>query len=147
MIRFHTDYERYEGWPKFSIYIRFFSGTSYFSGLGSPFGDIRFTDSKSSIAFTYIADFNTNIDFCFIFLCLNFNIIITLLFVLIMLVACHLQKLSFVVVYLLEDEYELSLGMLIRLKRIYNFCLLHALFMTLLHVLLELSYLFQHIWD
>jgi hypothetical protein len=28
---------------------------------------------------------------------------------------------SFVITYLLEDEQELSLGMLIRLKRIYNF--------------------------
>jgi hypothetical protein len=28
---------------------------------------------------------------------------------------------SFVITYLLEDEEELSLGMLIRLKRIYNF--------------------------
>jgi hypothetical protein len=35
--------------------------------------------------------------------------------------ACHLKKYSFVITYLLEDEQELSLGMLIRLKRIYNF--------------------------
>ena len=31
------------------------------------------------------------------------------------------QKLMFVITYLLEDEQELSLGMLIRCKRIYNF--------------------------
>jgi len=31
------------------------------------------------------------------------------------------QKLYCFIVYLLEDEQELSLGMLIRLKRIYNF--------------------------
>jgi hypothetical protein len=35
--------------------------------------------------------------------------------------ACHLKNYSFVITYLLEDEQELSLGMLIRLKRIYNF--------------------------
>jgi hypothetical protein len=33
----------------------------------------------------------------------------------------HLKNYSFVITYLLEDEQELSLGMLIRLKRIYNF--------------------------
>jgi hypothetical protein len=35
--------------------------------------------------------------------------------------ACHLKNYSFVITYLLEDEQELSLGILIRLKRIYNF--------------------------
>jgi hypothetical protein len=35
--------------------------------------------------------------------------------------ACHLKNYSFIITYLLEDEQELSLGMLIRLKRIYNF--------------------------
>jgi hypothetical protein len=35
--------------------------------------------------------------------------------------ACHLKNYSFVITYLLEDEQELSLGMLIRLKPIYNF--------------------------
>ena len=34
--------------------------------------------------------------------------------------ACHLKN-YFVITYLTEDEQELSLGMLIRLKRIYNF--------------------------
>src|SRR3954467_795420 len=51
-----------------------------------------------------------------------------------------------VIIYLLEDEHELSLGTLIRPKRIYNFCLLHACFVRLFHVLLELSYTFEHIW-
>ena len=37
-------------------------------------------------------------------------------------------KIMLVIIYLLEDEQELSLGMLIRPKRIYNFCLLHACF-------------------
>jgi hypothetical protein len=35
--------------------------------------------------------------------------------------ACHVRNYSFVITYLLEDEHELSLGCLIRLKRIYNF--------------------------
>jgi hypothetical protein len=35
--------------------------------------------------------------------------------------ACHLKNYSSVITYLLEDEQELSLGMLIRVKRIYNF--------------------------
>jgi hypothetical protein len=35
--------------------------------------------------------------------------------------ACDLKNYSFVITYLLEDEQELSLGMLICLKRIYNF--------------------------
>jgi hypothetical protein len=35
--------------------------------------------------------------------------------------ACHLKNYSFVTTYLLEDEQELSLGMLLRLKCIYNF--------------------------
>jgi hypothetical protein len=35
--------------------------------------------------------------------------------------ACQLKNYYFVITYLLEDEQELSLGMLIRYKRIYNF--------------------------
>ena len=53
-------------------------------------------------------------------------------------------KITFVFVYLLEDEQELSLGMLIRLKYIYNFCQFHALLLTLLHVLPTLTYILQH---
>src|SRR3954466_8443722 len=34
---------------------------------------------------------------------------------------CHIKNYCFVISYLLEDEQELILGMLIRLKRIYNF--------------------------
>src|SRR3954453_20303272 len=48
--------------------------------------------------------------------------------------------------YLLEDEQELSLGMLIRPKRIYNFCLLHACFVSYCYDLNTLSYTFDHIW-
>src|SRR3954465_4426049 len=51
-----------------------------------------------------------------------------------------------VIIYLLEDEQELSLGMLIRPKCIYNFCLLHACFVWLCHVLVELYYTFEPIW-
>ena len=43
------------------------------------------------------------------------------------------QKLRFII-YLLEDEQELSLGMLICLQRIYNFWLLHAILFTVLNV-------------
>ena len=55
-------------------------------------------------------------------------------------------EIMLVTIYLLEDEQELSLGMLIRPKHIYIFCLLHACFVLLCHVLLELSYNFEHIW-
>ena len=51
-----------------------------------------------------------------------------------------------VIIYLLEDEQELSLGMLIRPKRIYNFCLLHACFGWYCYEFDTLSYLFTHIW-
>src|SRR4051812_48001100 len=34
---------------------------------------------------------------------------------------CHIKNYCFVITYLLEEEHELSLGMLIRLKSIYNF--------------------------
>src|SRR3954464_9824120 len=36
--------------------------------------------------------------------------------------------------------------LLIHRKHIYNFCLLHACFVRLCHVLLELPYTFEHIW-
>src|ERR1043165_1123477 len=55
-------------------------------------------------------------------------------------------EIMLVIICLLEDEQELSLGMLIRPKRIYNFCLLHACFVGLCHVLLELLYTFGPIW-
>jgi hypothetical protein len=38
----------------------------------------------------------------------------------------------FVITYLLDDEQELSMGMLIRPKRIYIFLMLHACFVTIL---------------
>ena len=38
-------------------------------------------------------------------------------------------------IYVLEDEQELSLGMLIRLQRIYNFLLFHAVILSFLDVL------------
>ena len=46
------------------------------------------------------------------------------------LVACHFKN-YFVITYLLENEQELSLGMLIRPKRIYNFRVIHASFVIL----------------
>ena len=50
-----------------------------------------------------------------------------------------------VIIYLLVDEQELSLEMLIHPKHIYNFCFLHACFVWICHVLDELSYTFDHI--
>ena len=44
------------------------------------------------------------------------------------------QKYIFII-YLLEDEQELSLGMLIRLQHIYNFWLFHAIILSFLDVL------------
>src|ERR1043165_3878791 len=52
----------------------------------------------------------------------------------------------FVIIYPLEYEHELSLGMLIRPKRIYNFCLLHDYLGDIAICFATLSYLFQHIW-
>src|SRR4051812_41032596 len=52
-----------------------------------------------------------------------------------------------VVIYLLEDEQELSLGMLIRPKCIYNFCLLLASFGDTTICFDALSYHLQHILD
>ena len=52
-------------------------------------------------------------------------------------------KIIYVIIHLLEDEQELSLGMLIRPKRIHNFCLCHAYIAPLLHVLIQLLYHFE----
>ena len=71
---------------------------------------------------------------------------IALLFkVLIWLLACHHKNYA-IFIYLLEDEQELSLGMFIRPKRIYNFCLLHACFVCYCYDLDTVSYTFDHIW-
>ena len=59
----------------------------------------------------------------------------------IMLVACLIKN-YFVITYLLEDEQELSFGMLIRVKRIYNFLVIHACFVPLTHVFIILLYHF-----
>ena len=42
---------------------------------------------------------------------------------------------------------RIKLGMLIRLKRIYNFCLLHACFVWYYYAFDTLSYTFDHIWN
>src|SRR3954463_13235536 len=55
-------------------------------------------------------------------------------------------EIMLVIIYLLEDEQKLSLRMLIRPKRIYNFCLLHACFGCYYYMFATHSYLFQHIW-
>ena len=53
-----------------------------------------------------------------------------------------LSKLYLVIIYLLEYEQELSLGMQIRLKRIYNFLLFHACYISLPHVFIMFLYHF-----
>ena len=62
-----------------------------------------------------------------------------------LLVACH-HKNYLGCHYLLEDEQELSLGTLIRPKRIYNFCLFHACFGDNAICFDALSYHLQLIW-
>ena len=70
-----------------------------------------------------------------------------LLYLTVLLVVWHVTtEIMLVIIYLLEDEQELSLGMSIRPKRIYNFCLLHACFVWLCHDLIELYYTFGPIW-
>jgi hypothetical protein len=49
--------------------------------------------------------------------------------------ACHPKNYSFVITYLLEDEQELSLGMLIHCKYIYNFLCSMLVLHQLLYVL------------
>ena len=46
------------------------------------------------------------------------------------------SKIIFFIIYLLEDEQELSLGMLIRLRCIYIFLLFHAIILSILDVLI-----------
>jgi len=65
--------------------------------------------------------------------------------VLICVLACHHRNYC-VIIYLLEDEQKLSLGMLIRPKRIYNFCLFHDLLGDIVICFATLLYHFTHIW-
>ena len=46
----------------------------------------------------------------------------------------HTSKIILFIIYLLEDEQGLSLGMLIRLQRIYNFWSIHAIFTSFINV-------------
>ena len=52
------------------------------------------------------------------------------------------SKIIFFIIYLLEDEQELSLGMLICLRRIYNFLLFHANILQLLYTFGNFLYYF-----
>ena len=54
---------------------------------------------------------------------------------------------SVFIIYLLEDELELSVGMLIRLQRIYNFRLLHAILSTVLDIIGLYYPLLYYFWD
>ena len=56
-------------------------------------------------------------------------------------------KNSVFIIYLLEDEQELSLGMLIRLQRIYNFWLFHAIILSVLDVYGLYYTLLYYFWD
>jgi hypothetical protein len=58
--------------------------------------------------------------------------------------ACHLKNYFFVITYLLEDEQELSLGMLIRLKRIYNFLCSMLVFTPFAYYFVTLRGIFMH---
>ena len=60
-----------------------------------------------------------------------------------MLAACHLKN-YFVITYLLEDEQELRLGMLIRCKHIYNFLCSMLVLHQFLYVLFTLRCTFMH---
>jgi hypothetical protein len=61
----------------------------------------------------------------------------------IVLAACYLKN-YFVITYLLEDEQELSLGMLICCKGIYNFRCSMLVLHQLLYVLFTLRGIFMH---
>jgi hypothetical protein len=65
----------------------------------------------------------------------------------IVLASCHLKNYYFVITYLLEDEQELSLGMLIRCKCIYNFWCSMLVLHQLLYVLIILRGIFMHFWN
>ena len=75
---------------------------------------------------SFVACVNANIDSCL--LRLELHALIALLKSPYMVVWHVTTEIMLVIIYLLEDEQELSLGMLIRPKRIYNFCLWHACF-------------------
>ena len=55
-----------------------------------------------------------------------------------MLGSIYIKKFVFII-YLIEDEQELSLGMLIRLQRIYNLWSIHAIILSILDVLWALQ--------
>ena len=55
----------------------------------------------------------------------------------------HIKN-SVFIIYLLEDEQELSLGMLIRLQHIYNFLLFHAVILSFLDVLQSFYIIFWY---
>ena len=57
------------------------------------------------------------------------------------------HKSSVFIIYLLEDEHELSLGMLIRLQGIYNFWLFHAIIYFVLDVYGLYYTLLYYFWD
>ena len=61
-------------------------------------------------------------------------------------VALRIKNSDFII-YPLDDEQELSLGMLIRLQRIYNFLLFHAIILSTLDVYGLYYALLYYVWD
>ena len=58
--------------------------------------------------------------------------------------ACHLKNYSFVITYLLEDEQELSLGMLDTSQTYLQFLMLHAYLCTICFVFCYTCGIFMH---
>ena len=56
-------------------------------------------------------------------------------------------KISVFIIYLLEDEQELSLGMMICLQRIYNLWNIHAIILSVLDVYGIYYTLLYNFWD
>ena len=98
-----------------------------------PYDNIRFKNDDIKCTYhLFIVFLLSTINNCFVSLHLHPMFYIAIL-ITIVLVACLIKN-YFVITYLLDDEYELSLVMLIRVKRIYNFSLIHASFVMLSHV-------------
>ena len=56
--------------------------------------------------------------------------------------ALHIKN-SVFIIYLLEDEKKLSLGMLICLQRIYNFWLFHVVMLSILDVFIHIYIIYK----
>ena len=59
----------------------------------------------------------------------------------------HTSYILSFIIYLLEDEQELSLGMRIRLQRIYNLWSIHAIILSILDIIGLYYTLLYYFWD